>query len=171
MFHLRKKPLRGQKRGGSRTAKKKGKNNMGLFSGIEDAKVGGGGVYFLEGLYRCEIVKVFAMKSRKNEDLFIVECKVITSNNAKRKEGSACSWVVNMKHDAALGNIKGFIAAANGIDPTDTGTVDAEVNEEAVETACSDANPLAGQLVDLEATEILTRAKTPFTLHKWKPAE
>lgn len=143
---------------------------MGLFSGIEEAKVGAGGVYFLEGNYKVEVVKVFAMKSRKKDDLFIVETKILDSDNPKRKAGTSCSWVVNLKQEAALGNIKGFIAAANEIDPADADKVNEEVNEEAVEFACSEANPLVGVLLDLECVEIKTRANKDFTLHKWSPA-
>ena len=92
---------------------------MGLFDGIGDATVGGQNVYFLSGVYVVEVHKCFAMKSRKKEDLFLVECNILQSNNSKRPEDSKASWVVNLKHDAALGNIKGFIAAANGLDPYD----------------------------------------------------
>jgi len=144
---------------------------MGLFAGINEAKVGQGGVYFLEGIYRVEVLKCFTMTSRKREDLFIVEAKVVESDNDDRKPGMRCSWIVNMKHDAALGNIKGFIAAMNGIHPSDEEQVDEEVTEEAVEYTVSDDNPLAGMLVDLEAVAITTRAGNPFTLHKWSPVE
>jgi len=144
---------------------------MGMFAGIESARVGGGGIYFLQGIYRVEIVKVFAMKGRKGDDLFIVETKILESDNAERRVGGSCSWVVNLKHEPALGNIKGFIAAANGIDPTNKAEVDSQVNEEAVEAACHADNPLEGIIIDLEATEIKTKAGGDFTLHKWSPVE
>ena len=143
---------------------------MGLFSGIESAKVGAGGVYFLAGLYKVRIVKVTTINSRKKDDLFIVEAKILESDNKDRKVGSSCSWVVNLKQDAALGNIKGFVAAANGIDPTDEDTVNKEVTEEAVEYVCSDDNPLKDVELNLECTAIKTRAGGDFTLHKWSPA-
>ena len=139
---------------------------------MRDAQVGQGGVYFLDGVYRVEIIKCTTIQSRKKEDLFIVECKVLESNNDQRKPGVKASWIVNLKHDAALGNIKGFIAAANGISPSlEEEKVNEEVGEEEVEFAVSKDNPLAGIIVDLEAITIQTRAKTPFTLHKWEPAE
>ena len=143
---------------------------MGLFTGIEDAQVGQGGVYFLEGKYLVEIVKVMTLNSRKKEDLFIVEAKILKSSNPERKVGITASWIVNLKHDAALGNIKGFVAAANGISPSDKEEVDRNVDEEAVEYACSEDNPLAGVQLDLECVQIKTREKRDFTLHKWNPA-
>ncbi len=144
---------------------------MGLFAGIGEAEVGGGGVYFLAGIYKVELVKVFAKKSRKGDDLFIVETKILESDNEERAVGSSCSWVVSLKHDAALGNIKGFIAAANGIDPGDKDQVNAEVNEDAVEMACSSDNPLEGTVLPLECNQIKTRAGGDFTLHIWSVCE
>lgn len=144
---------------------------MGLFTGIEDAKISAGGVYFVEGLYIVEIVKVSTIRSRKNEDLFIVETEIQSSSAPERKVGTTCSWVVNLKQDAALGNIKAFIAAANGIDPADTEQVKQEITEEVVEFACSDDNPLAGTKLNLECVAIKTKAQKDFTLHKWTPFE
>jgi hypothetical protein len=141
---------------------------MGLFSGIEQAKVGQGGVYFLEGLYKIEILRVFTMHSRKGDDLFIVETKILESDQAERRVGTTCSWVVNLKMDPAMGNIKGFIAAANGIDPNNKDKVDAEVTEEAAEFVVSEENPLKGIVMGLEAVPIKTRAGGDFTLHKWQ---
>lgn len=140
---------------------------MGLFTGMNEAVVGAGGIYFLEGGYTVEILKAFTMRSRKKEDLFIVECKILESTNEKRPAGGKASWCVKLSQDAALGNIKGFIAAANGIDPNDDDRVNEEVTEDAVEFAVSNDNPLAGVTVDLTCTEITTRAGNPFTKHEW----
>lgn len=145
---------------------------MGLFAGIEEAEVGGGGVYFLPGIYKIEVEKVFAKESRKGDALFIVETKILESDNEERVVGSTCSWVVAFKkHEAGLGNIKGFIAAANGIDPTDKVQVKAEVNQAAVEMACSEDNPLQGIVLPLECNLIKTRQGNPFTLHTWSACE
>jgi hypothetical protein len=128
-------------------------------------------VYFIEGHYQVEVVRVFTMRSRKKDDLFIVECKILESDNAERRQGMRASWVVNLKQEPALGNIKGFVAAANGIDPADEKQVNAEVTEEVVEFACGDDNPLEGTIMELECVAITTRAGNPFTLHKWQAAE
>jgi hypothetical protein len=144
---------------------------MGLFDGISEARVGGQNVYFLAGLYKIEVVKCFAMKSRKKEDLFIVECSILESTNDKRPAGTKASWVVNLKHDAALGNIKGFVAAANGIDPHDEETVNNEIAEKEVEYVVSDDNPLNGSILNLNCTDIETKAGNPFTLHAWELVE
>lgn len=157
---------------------------MGKFSGVGDAKVSQSGVYFLANKgpghtkdepnwvparYKVAIKRVHTITSRKKEDLFIVEAKILESDCPDRPEGMGCSWVVNMKQDAALGNIKGFIAAANGIDPSSEEEVDAEVTEEVCETVVSNANPLEGTEVGLECVMIKTREDKDFTLHRWYP--
>lgn len=146
---------------------------MGKFKGVSSAKVSAGGVYFLAGLYGVKVKRVHMITSRKKEDLFIVECVILTSNNDLRKPGTTCSWVVKMSQDAALGNIKGFMAAINGIDPNDDGAIEEQIGddlEELCETAVSDDNPLEDENIDLEVVNIKTREGNDFSLHKWKPA-
>lgn len=157
---------------------------MGFFDGIRNARVGVGGVYFLANkgpnhteekpqwlpaFYTVEIKRLITMTSRKRDDLFIVEALIIESDCPERQPGMVASWVVNLKQDAALGNIKGFLAAANGISPTDEERVNSEITEEVCELAVSDLQPLAGVRVRLECTVIQTKAGNPFTLHRWSP--
>lgn len=157
---------------------------MGFFGGIGAAKVGAGGIYFLANraadhtpekphwlpaLYRVKIKSITTMNSRKKDDLFIVEAVIVTSNCPDRPAGTKASWVVNLKQDAALGNIKGFLAAVNGIDPGNEEAVNAEVTEAVCELAVSKEQPLTDEEVMLECTMIETRAGKPFTLHRWSP--
>jgi hypothetical protein len=144
---------------------------MSLFDGIEDAQVGQGGVYFLPGKYLVKVLKCITLKSRKREDLFIVECEILESDCPDRKPGSKASWIVNFKQDAALGNIKGFIAAANGIDPGDESSVKEQVTMDICEYVVSDENPLAGTPVGLVCVNKKTRAGSDFTLHMWEPTQ
>lgn len=146
-------------------------SEMGLFDGIEDAQVGMGGVYFLPGKYLVKVLKCITLKSRKREDLFIAECEIVESDVPERKPGTRASWIVNFKQDAALGNIKGFIAAANGIDPSNEDAVNAEVDSGVCEYAVSNDNPMAGTYIRLVAVNKKTRSNTDFTLHLWEPYE
>ncbi len=141
---------------------------MGLFSGIEDARLNQGGVYFLAGKYEVEVVRCLTMTSRKKDDLFIVEALIHATSNSARPVGTKASWIVNFKQDAALGNIKSFIAACNGIPAHDEDRIRKEVTDDVCEYAVSDDNPLAGTRLSLSCTEIKTRAGTPFTLHAWE---
>lgn len=138
----------------------------GLFSGIEDAQISGGGIYLLDGGYLVELIKVFTLVSRKKEDLVVVEFKILESNNPARTVGSRASWVVNLKQDAALGNLKGFALAAG----TTPGEEPPHIDEAAIEFIVSKENPLEGTKVAVQCTTITTRAGTPFTKHEWSPA-
>ncbi len=145
---------------------------MGLFAGIDEAQVGSGGVYFQPGKYVVELLKVFVMRGRNNVDFFIAECRVVESDNEKHPVGHKASWVVKLGQEMAMPNIKGFIAAANEIDPHDDETVNAEVKAEVVEYAVSDDNPLAGIHVGLQTTIIITKKeKKEFTKHEWSPVD
>ena len=142
---------------------------MGIFQGIRDARMTAGGVYFLPGEYIVLVQKVFLQESRKREVLFIAECLIQASSNPERREGQRCSWVVKMSQDAAMGNIKRFLAACCGIEPSMEAVVNEEITEELAEVAVSDGNPLAGTIVGLQATNIKTREGNDFTLHEWQP--
>lgn len=128
-------------------------------------------MYFLPGQYKVKLLAVKMIVSRKKDDLFIVECEILESNNPDRPVGSKASQVINLKQDAAMGNIKGFLAAANGIHPGDTARVDAEIDEDVSEYAVSSDNPLAGTILNLSCVNVKTRAGGDFTLHHWDPCE
>jgi hypothetical protein len=152
------------------------KNKSSKYAGIKDAKANAGGMYFLANKggqpanYAVKVLRCVDMVSRKKDDLFIVECEITKSDCPERPVGMKPSWVVNLKQDAALGNIKGFIAAANDIDPSDSAAVDEAVDEEAVEMAVGTDQPLAGTELNLTCLMIKTREGGDFTLHKWYPA-
>lgn len=144
---------------------------MGLFKSIESAKVNQGGVYFNPGKYLVEVIAVKTIKSRKNMDLYIVECEILDSDVADRPTGSRASWVVNLAQDAAMGNIKAFLAAANGIDPSDEDAVQREITEEVADLSYADENPVAGVKLGLQVTLVKTRAGTDFSRHFWSVYE
>jgi hypothetical protein len=151
---------------------------MGKFTGMKDAKVGQGGVYFLEGKYRVKVAKVFMLGSRKSGDLFTVEAVILASTNPQRPVGLKGTWQVKMGQDMSLPNIKGFLAACNGANPgNDKEVLDCftdkagnDVSEETAEMAVGDDNPLAGVEVDLTVVMITTKGKgLPFSKHEWSP--
>lgn len=137
---------------------------MGLFSGIENAQIGGNATYFLEGKYRVRVDKAKVFQNRKGDFLFVAEMTILESTNPKRLPGTTASHVINKRHEAFLGDVKGFISAVNNCDP-------AEVTEEIVELVISDENPLGGLEVMLTCTEKTTKAGNPFTVHRYSPIE
>ena len=135
---------------------------MGIFSGIKDAQVSSGGVYFVPGLY--PVVEVDACKmifTRKNEELFVAECKIIESEVPERGPGTHASFTANItRHDAALGNIKGFMVAGFNCSAD-------EITDDVAEEVVSARQPLAGVRLRLEAVNVGTRAGGDFTKHIW----
>ena len=145
---------------------------MGLFDGIGKVDATTSPIYFLSGSYIVEVIKCFTMTSRKKDDLFIVETLILESDNGERKPGTKASWCVNFKQDAALGNIKGFVAACNGIKPTDNERVNDEITDEICEFAVDEKdNPLAGVKLKLVCVNKKTKEDKDFTVHMWDPIE
>jgi len=135
---------------------------MGVFSGIKEAQVNKGGVYLNKGNYLLEVEAVKLIQSRKKDDLFVVETKVIECDGDEANpEGTSASWIANLtKHDAAMGNVKMFLQA---VDPD----LDDSSLEAAADMAVGDDNPLKGETVKCQVSMIETRAGNPFSLHKW----
>lgn len=134
---------------------------MGNYDGIKDAKFfEGGGSYFKDGLYIVKIDAVKEGESRKKDAFFVVECSVIYSSNPLLAPGASVSWLVMLKQDAALSNIKGFAAAATDITPD-------EVDGKGVELLVSEKNPLRGTVLGVEASTVKTRKGDDFTRVKW----
>lgn len=142
-----------------------------MFEHIEEAEVSFSGFYLERGTYVVEVKRCFLKKGRSGDTFFIVEMKVIESNNADRPADCSPSWLVKMSQDAALGNIKGFLAAVNGIDPTDKDAVKAAITREVADLAVSDPDILAGVHVGVEVEPVKTKKGTDFNKHYWSPVE
>lgn len=144
---------------------------MGVFGGIKGAKYSDGGVYIEPGVGRVEIVAIKYMKTRKGQDAFIVEVKMLESNNPDRPAGSLCTWMVTLDKEPSLGNIKQFVET---LIPDVSWDQRTEAECEAVILAiCAEAgerpNPLKGYKARFSATSIQTKANRPFTKVKWFP--
>ena len=153
----------------------------GKFKGITDAKVFKGGQYFKEGLYKVKILAVKWVESaRDKSEYFVIETEVLESSNPEIAVGSERSQVIDYGQTMGLPNIKAFVAAASGIDPYASDNLNDEVVdfwskltgqhidfEDIVEMLIKE-NPLEGEVMDLECTEIITKEKKqPFTKHSW----
>lgn len=138
---------------------------MGLFSKISEAKVSEGGNYLTAGVYRLEITKVITKLLRSNKHAFIVEFRVMESDNPKHRVGADVTWMVTFDKEPALGNIKQFIATACG--STDLDAVDEATAELVCVEEGENAQPLKGKFVRASAVDILTRRNTPFTRVKF----
>lgn len=137
----------------------------GLFSGIEDAKRTKGGNYLKPGLSALEVGALKMIETRKKDDMFIAELVVIKSSNPAHPAGSHISWTANLKHDAAMGDIKNFAAAVLGCEET-------EITEEVMERLVDEEeNPAAGSKVFVDAYNKETQAGGDFTRTDWRPLD
>ncbi len=132
-----------------------------LFSAIGSAVPGYGSVYPIPGLYPLLYIDVIKLiKTRKQENMFIAEFDILASEVAARQSGTRMSWLVNMRHDASPGNVRGFLAAVACV-PVE------KITGDLAKIMCGQENPCHGRLVKLEASQIMTKAGTPFTLCRW----
>lgn len=136
-------------------------SNNSMFSGIEEARISEGGVYFKPGVFRVEVEAVKGLKDRKGVGTFVVEGTLLESSEPSLPVGTAVSWVVKLDKEPALGNIKAFIAAAMGEDAKN-------VTAESVDLVISAGNPLKGTKLRASAQNIKTKAGNDFTKITWK---
>src|SRR3990167_7677407 len=125
---------------------------MGMFSRIEQARVSLGGSYLQgDAKYLVYVEACKAPDNRKKKDLYIVELAILESNHPTCKAGIRASWVCNLSdHEAALGNVKGFLAAA-------LGCADDQIDEAGAEASVSAENPLRGRLLQVEVVMVSTK--------------
>lgn len=137
---------------------------MGLFGKINEAKYSEGGIYILPGVYRLRVDTVKAIRTRTAKDAFVVEVTIMESTNKDRLPGSACTWMVTLDKEPALGNIKQFISVAA---PCEMDQVTEAVAEAVTVEKGENAQPLKGRIVRCSAVEIMTKANRPFTKVKF----
>ncbi len=129
---------------------------MGMFKGIESAVVQEGGVYLEPGEYLLRVAACKEGTSRKGDEFFVAEFEVVESTNDLRPVGSRVSWMTMRRFDSFLSNVKGFVCAV-AKEEADT------IDEEAADLVVGDSQPLVGEEVRAQATEIETRTGRPFT--------
>ena len=154
----------------------------GKFKGIEDAKVFKTGQYFKPGKYKVRINAVKDVDSAVgSKSYFIVETTVMESNNPDIPVGGERSHVIDLGNVMGLPNVKAFVAAASGVDSTSP-SINDEVTaywskqvgehldfEKICNLLVSSANPLEGEIMELECFETKTREGGDFTKHNWLP--
>lgn len=141
---------------------------MGVFDGIEHVVAEGTSSlrqYFEPGNYTVAIERVFLHEKRLGGGkLFIVETKVIDSDNPHIKPGEQRNWVQSLALPYALPRIKAFIGAALGLHLKD---INNKLTPAVCEHVVSLENPLNGKNIRLICSNKSTRAGKEFIQHKW----
>lgn len=92
---------------------------MGLFSKIETTQVTKTGRYFEAGNYKIVILACKVVESQADpRHFFIIETRVLESDNDKIEVGGEYSQVIDLNNQMGIPNVKGFVAAASGVEPT-----------------------------------------------------
>ena len=126
------------------------------FEGFEKAVPSVGGVWVEPGVYpRVAIVNVKYIDGGFKGNSYVAELDILESSVATRAAGTRMSWVCNLKHASAMGNIKGFIASCLNSDHK-------AITREHMRASIND-NILRGTVVKIIATPVGTRAGGTYT--------
>ncbi len=136
--------------------------------------------------YVIKVRRCIPKHTRKNKDLFIAECEVVSSDNPEQAIGAKRTWMQDMSVDAADGALKGFALACLGVDYRSAegkekadefapkmADILTEALEDPTDPACK--NGFAGTLLKVEVKEIDTKPKVAngppgkFNLHTFSP--
>jgi hypothetical protein len=154
---------------------------MGVLATINYSKTEaprGGGLYFRAGSYEAEIVGVKDIITQNNEEMFILETKLLESNTDALPAGTRPAWTQKFQGKAAQvapQNMKMLWCAImnlNIFDPKDAKFIEAiqEADWKAFASeAISDAQPLAGCRVHIEAVDTKSREGKAFTKVSFTP--
>lgn len=145
---------------------------MGLWDGLEKGEIFEQGQYFPPGEWTIEISRCLTKRARKTgQDLFIVECDVITSSLPGVARGARYTWCQSMKNrNVALNSIYAFVLSAFDLPRDDkawraehfdryiVGTMDRITGAE---------NGLGGRMMALSTWNKKTEKNEDFTVHDW----
>ena len=137
----------------------------GLFDDIKNAKYAES-VYFLPGKYRVEVQACKSGTTRKRENYFLVECKILESTNPDRPVGSKATHFITLKVDTpALAEVKRFVSIA-------TDTPEEEVDSAGVEMLVSEEQPLRGKVLNVSVVNVKSnKTGKEYSRHQWEVAQ
>lgn len=140
---------------------------MSIFKGIESTPASNQGHPRLgPGTYFLEVSELRSFKSKKPPftPFFVADFKVLESSNGDHPVNSIGSWLVNMQHSPALGNIKAFALALI------PGLTEADITAEAMDAMVGDSQECRGMRVRADVYSIQTKAGHPFDKVTFRPS-
>jgi hypothetical protein len=154
---------------------------MGIFGTVKDAKVIGGGVYFLPGRYRVKVLVTKTIQSAQGKGVFAIhECEILTSTEPSRPPGSKASQVIPMS-TGVMGpvNVRRFAnalfelpaeATVEELEAKGSEMIGRGVNcEQICELIYDEKEALFNGIeLNLEVVQVITKEKKqPFNRHDW----
>jgi hypothetical protein len=147
-----------------------------IFAGLANAVITESGSYLNPNFkYKLEILKCQVVTPRQGPSAFVVDFKVLESNDPDIKVGETRNWY-QKQNDSFLGAVLEFMLAALGFnmnDPAHKAHAEKEVQPrcpEFAEAACGTDQILKGKLISVDTRSKGTKAGGDFTKHTWHPA-
>lgn len=150
-------------------------DTMGLWDGLDKAQTFEKGTFLKPGVYTLRIKTCLDKMTRKSGQAYIVEFEVLASSNSEHPVGTSVTWFQKMAdRDVAFGAIKEFLAAVYQKDlrqKTEKEDFERTIAPSlpAIADASTKTNSLAGQVVNVEVTQIKTQKNLDFSRHAWSP--
>lgn len=146
---------------------------MGVFGGIESARISEGGNYLKPGDYDLEIVKVTVGHTRKGVDFFSCQFKVVGAPEGTHQIGEFVDWYNGKDKDGFLPNIKEWARAVLQ-NTSEVVVQEADITEPVMEALTADSGS-AVQGMKLRCKVVLKPIKSKpgsfFSRHYWYPGE
>lgn len=137
------------------------------FKGISGVKATQGSNYLRAGHYYMLLRGVKLGQNRKGRDFVAIEMTCLhvfdDDNGRGHKINEDTTHMLMCDSDPFLPNFKAFVSAALDCD-------ESEINEESCIEITGNDQPLAGLVVEVQGTEIVTQKGNPFTRISYKGA-
>ncbi len=146
---------------------------MGIFAGLNEARVSGGGQYYDQiGEFRSKVTLMKGFMSKKKTPCFVGEHIVTASTNDKIRAGERRNFFADLSEPWGFANMKEYLAAVNGLnihDPVDAKAIEAQDWEAIAEEATGESNPLADEELIVIVYAKATKKGTMGTRTKFIP--
>jgi hypothetical protein len=148
---------------------------MGLFDGIDKARITEGGNYLKEGEFELEVTKALQGTTRKNIGFMAVQMKVLGTSTDKHKIGEIVDWYNAADKEGFLGNAKEWAKACllNLLPPGEV--LDEATIDEPTLNSLLDKNGEMVQGMKLRVRVVLKPIKSKpgqfFSRHYWTPGQ
>ena len=136
---------------------------MGIFDGISEATVYGGGRYLTPGKYGLKVKELKTFESTKypGRNYFAAELEVLETSSEDYTEGDVVTWLVDMSKAPAMNNLLQFALALSPENEKE------DITASVMEDLVSPDQPASGIEVKADAFLTKTRSGGDFTKVNW----
>ena len=144
---------------------------MGMYNKMNKAKASGDKKPRLPpGFFTTRIDVVKGVDGYEGDHFIVIEFEVLKTSTDEAETGKMYSQVIKWNQNMGPINVKRFLLCAGGYDPNDEDNED-KVDEDDLEFALSDEQPLKGLIMEVQVDLIETKKNTEFSKHTWFPVD